>query len=291
MKGAGLLSLLAIAAGLHAADAPPDATETRKLIGAMREAALAYDSRLPDFICTQTTHREVLREPNPVAGVKSSGQRGANVMGLSNTEQGWKPMDSFEEQVTYFGHKETYKLVSMNGKRAKKDDVPPPGVASTGEFGSTLGGIFDPRSHADFQWKRSDKLRGKSVYVFSYSIDKENSASEITAGTFRLVVGYHGLLFVDRDTNTTTMMRVTTEAEIPPDFPMQHVTHLLDYGEAVIAGTSYLVPLHSEMESRVSQDFANYGKVGGTSPLLTFRNKIDFKDYRKYGVESTLKPE
>jgi hypothetical protein len=289
MRIALLTCLIAISALLPGADGPPDAAETQKLIAAMREAALAYDSKLPDFICTQTTHRAVFREPNVLTGVKTSGQRGANLAGLNNAEQGWKPMDSFEEQVTYFGHKETYKLVLMNGKRAKKDEAPPPGVASTGEFGSTLGGIFDPRSHADFQWKRADKLRGKSVYVFSFSVAKENSAAEIAAGPTKLVVGYHGFLFADRDANT--MMRVTTEAEIPPDFPMQHVTHLLDYGEAVIAGEHYLVPLHSEMESRVSQDFANYGKTGGNSPLLTFRNKIDFKEYRKYGVEATLKPE
>ncbi|HWE51332.1 MAG TPA: hypothetical protein VG273_16185 [Bryobacteraceae bacterium] len=288
MKIARLLCLSTLATGLFAAENPPDAAVTGKLIDSMRESALSYDSRLPDFICTQTTHREIRREPNPVTGIKVSGQRGtASLPGSADVS--WRPIDEIEQQVTYFGHKETYKLVSMNGKAIKKNETPPPGVASTGEFGSTLGGIFDPRSHADFEWKRWDKLRGHPVYVFSFSIAKENSAAQIAAGTSQLVVGYHGFLFVDRE--DSTIMRVTTEADIPPDFPLQHVTHLLDYGQAIIAGERYLVPLHSEMESRVTEDFANYGRLGGTSPLRYFRNKIDFKAYRKYGVESSLKPE
>jgi hypothetical protein len=283
---AGLLAEAPFAVG---AEAPPVPATEQRLVGAMREAALAYTSKLPDFICTQMTHREFQRERAPSASMHvSGGSRGPGIAGPS-VDHDWKPVDIVEQQLTYFNHRETYKLVATNGKRAGSGEGTPSGMASTGEFGSTLGGIFDPESHAEFTWNRWDKLRGRPVYVFSFSVAKQNSSALIEAGPSRIVTGYHGLLFVERETNA--FLRVTTEAEIPPDFPLQHVTHLLDYGPVAIAGERYLLPLHSEMESSASEDFVESGKRGGTSPMVNFRNKIDFKGYRKYGVEATLKPE
>jgi hypothetical protein len=297
MKNGRLLRLSAIAVALlaggpfaatQAAEAEPDAVATQKLVDAMREAALAYTSKLPDFICTQVTHREFQRDRAPSASVRTSAPHGGGpASGI--VDHDWRPVDTIEQQLSYFSHQETYKLVSTNGKRAAGGEAAPSGMASTGEFGSTLAGIFDPPSHAEFTWKRWDKLRGRPVYVFSFSVAKENSTALIEAGASRIVVGYHGLLFVDRETNT--FMRVTTEAEIPPDFPLQHVTHLLDYGPAMIAGERYLLPVHSEMESRAREDFVDSGLLGGTSAMVNFRNKIDFKGYRKYAAEATLKPE
>ncbi len=298
MKTARLPCLIAIIAWLltggqlsraATAQAPPDPAAAQRLVDAMSEAALAYTSRLPDFICTQITHREFQRERPPAgASLHIGGSRSGPSSGPV-VDYDWKAIDAIEQQLTYFSHKETYKPVAINGTRAAAGKPSPSGLASTGEFGSTLAGIFDPQSHADFQWSRWDKLRGRPVYVFSFSVAKENSAAMIEAGGSRIVVGYHGLVFVERE--TSTFMRVTTEAEIPPDFPLQHVIHLLDYGPVVIAGEHYLLPIHSEMESRTSQDFVDSGRVGGTSPLVNFRNKIDFKSYRKYGVDATLKPE
>ena len=162
-------------------------------------------------------------------------------------------------------------------------------MTSSGEFGSALSGIFDPRSHADFEWKRWDTLRSQPVYVFAYRIAKENSVSQLDAAGVRVVVGYHGLVFADR--NTRQVMRVTTEVESPRDFPLRTVVKVLDYGQALIAGEHFLVPLHGEMEMRTSTDFMQYGRLGGNSPDVTLRNDTDFRAYRKYGVETTLKPE
>ena len=284
----GTLALFAIAGSAGAA-APPDGMALEKTIAAMRESALAFDAHLPDFICTQVTHREVKREALaglPV-GARLSGSRGSTP--ATGTETGWKSVDSIEEQLTYFGHKESYKLVSLNGKRVKPGEEPDTGLKSSGEFGSTLGGIFDPLSRAEFKWKRTGKLRGQTVNVFEYSIAQTNSSSQLSAGSERVTVGYHGLLFVERESNA--VIRVTTEAEVPADFPLQNVKRELDYGRANVGGQEYLLPLHSQTESRASEDFMQSGRTGGNSPLVTLRNTIDFKSFRKYGVDSELKPE
>lgn len=277
------------ARALHA-EPRPDAATIQKLIEAMREGALAYDSRLPDFICTQVTHREVRREAaNQTQGITAGRRGGGGTGSMPATDTSWKPVDTIEEQLTYFSHRETYKLVATNGKKAGPDEQPEPGAASSGEFGSTLSGIFDPASHADFNWKRWDKVRGQPVYVFTFSIAKENSTAQLVAGRTKLIVAYHGLIFAERESNT--ILRLTTEAEIPPDFPLQHVIHELDYGPAMIAGERFVLPLHGEMQSQASESFINSGQMLGGSPLVSFRNRIDFKGYRKYGVDAVLKPE
>jgi hypothetical protein len=289
MTGLRILCFLFIAGILPAAEAPPDAATVEKLLATMRDAAKAYDSKLPDFICTQITRRETRREVEQIGGVRTSGRGGASIPGAGGSDGNWKALDSIEQQLTYFGHKETYKVVAVNGRPVKSDKAADTGMTSSGEFGSTLGGIFDTLSHAEFKWDRWDKLRGVPVYVFSYSITKENSNAMLSAGPARVVAAYHGLIFVDREAGT--IARVTTAADVPPDFPLQNVTHVLDYGIATIAGERFLLPLRSEMESRATKEFVDNGRIGGSSPLVTFRNTIDFKGYRKYGVESVVRPE
>jgi hypothetical protein len=280
---------LALAPGLFA-QAPPDAAEQTKILDAIREAALGFDRNLPDFICTQVTQRHAQRDQDSLLGIRMSNGRGGGSRSPANAkESGWEPVDAYEELLTYFGHHETYTVLKVNGKRVRPGEAPPPGLVSSGEFGSTLNGIFDPLSKADFEWKRWDILRGKPVYVFGFRISRENSSAELRAASTRITVGYHGLLFADRETKA--VLRVTTEAETPVEFPLQGVRHVLDYGETAIAGVTFLVPLHGEMDSRTSSDFMQYGRLGGNSPQVTLRNEVSFRGYRKYATESVLKPE
>jgi hypothetical protein len=282
--------VIALSTVLFAADAPPEAAEQATIVAAMREAALAYDRNLPNFICSQTTRREVRREPDLTLGVRTGGGRQSSATPIQSTRRGqWEAVDDYEQQLSYFDHRETYLLVRRNGKSVKKGDATAPGLASSGEFGSTLNHIFEAESKTDFEWKRADVLRGHPVYVFEFRILKENSAAQMSAGSETIIVAYHGLLFADRDTKT--IMRVTTEAEVPPAFPLQNVTHVLDYGQFTIAGEQFLLPLRAEVQSRASEEFMQSGRTGGSSKLATLRNSVDFSGYRKYTSESTLKPE
>ena len=52
------------------------------------------------------------------------------------------------------------------------------------------------------------------------------------------VVGYRGLIYADRDRKT--VLRISTEADSPQDSPLQNVTHLLDYGHALIGREEFL---------------------------------------------------
>jgi hypothetical protein len=288
LKPRVLLVLLAMP--LLAADAPPEPAEQAKIIAAMREAALAFDKNLPNFICTQTTHRETRREADMTLGVRIGGGRSGSIAAAPQGANGaWEAQDNFEQQLSYFDHQETYVLLKRNGKAVSKGHENPPGLTSSGEFGSTLGHIFEAESKTEFEWKRADTLRGHPVYVFAFKIAQENSAAQMFAGGRKVVVAYHGFLFVDRETKT--VLRVTTEAEVPSDFPLHGASQLLDYGQVTIGGEQFLLPLHADIQTKATEEYLRSGRVGPSSKLATLRNTVDFSAYRKYAAEATLKPE
>ncbi len=264
----------------------PDAAEQARILAEIRAAARAYVKNLPDFICAQVTNREIaLVVENTFAGVRESAGSRSNLNHLSVGRP--QTSDNIEEQLTYFDGRENYQLLKVNGKRPKAGETRPPGVSSTGEFGSTLDAIFDPESKTEFEWKRWETLRGQTVHVFSYRVDKSHSTSQLDVPGTSIVVGYHGLVFADRDSKM--VMRLTTEAEAPKDFPLQDVKHQLDYGLVAISGPRFLLPLHAGMQSQMSEEFLKYGRLGGRSRQVQIRNETDFREYRKYTAESELK--
>jgi hypothetical protein len=282
LRSAGLCLLTTMAC----AQSPPAADEQAKIIDGLRAYAKAYTQNLPNFICSQVTKREVVLAPNDVTGVRES-MPGRGHLGLSNTQR--KSTDTFEEQLGYFDHKESYQLLKVDGKKPKPGETRPPGLTSAGEFGTTLWGIFDPESKAEFEWKKWDTLRGQPVAVFSFRVDQSHSQAELNVPSRTAVVGYHGMIYAGRDANV--VLRLTTEAEPPKDFPLQDVTHLLDYGPVEIGGQSFTLPLRAEMQTRMSEDFMRFGREGGHSKQVFLTNQVDFREYRKYTAESVLKAE
>jgi hypothetical protein len=273
---------------LACAQAPPDAAEQAKVLAGLRAYAEAYTNNLPNFICFQVTRREVVEAPNTQVGGVRESSPGRGNLGLANLRER-KSTDTFEEQLSFFGHQEAYQLLKVNGKKQKPGEPRPPGMTSTGEFGTTLQGVFDPQSKAEFEWKKWDTLRAQPVSVFAFRVLQQNSQAQMEVPSRRVVVGYRGLLYASREDNI--VLRLTTEAEPPKDFPLQDVTHLLDYGPVEIAGQHFILPLHAEMQTRMSEDFMKYGRESGNSKQVYLRNQVDFREYRKYTAESVLKAE
>jgi len=270
------------------AQAPPTAAEQEKSIAEIRVYAEAYTGRLPNFICSQLTRREIVLAPSDaLSGVRESSMNRGGGSRINLAER--KSTDTFEEQLGYFDRRENYQLLRVNGKKQKPGEPRPPGMTSTGEFGTTLSAVFDPESKTEFEWRRWDTLRGQPVEVFAFRVGQSNSRAQMEVPSRSVVVGYHGLVFAERGTHV--VLRLTTEAEAPKDFPLQDVTHLLEYGAVEIGGQHFMLPLHAEVQTRMSEEFMKSGRAGGTSRQVFLRNQVDFREYRKYTAESVLKAE
>jgi hypothetical protein len=232
---------------------PPSAEEQGRILEKVRNWALNYTKTLPDFICTQVTRRYV--DPS----------------GLEY----FQLVDTLTARLSYFEQKEDYKLILHNNTVTTQSYHDLGGATSTGEFGSMLREVFEPRSQARFEWDHWATLRKRRALVFSYRIAQPNSQWHINyERRLDIVPGYRGLIYVDKETNQ--VLRVSLDAEdIPPSFPVQQARTMLDYAFTEISGKNFLLPLKAEIKMRATK-------------YLT-RNDVEFRLYRKFSAESELK--
>ncbi len=231
---------------------PPSPAEQQRILQEVREYAAQYERGLPDFICTQVTRRYV--DPT----------------GL----EFWNQQDVITARLSYFDRREDYKVVLINNRPTNLSYDNLGGATSTGEFGSMMRELFDPATEARFRWERWATLRGRRTHVFSYQVDQPRSRWRISyQKTLEIQPAYRGLVYVDRD--TLAVVRITLEAVgIPPDFPIQQASTVLDYDFVEIADRQYWLPLRAVVRMREGK--------------LLLRNEVEFRMYRKFAAEATI---
>ena len=121
-------------------------------------------------------------------------------------------------------------------------------------------------------------LRGKRTYVFSYRISSANSEYSIDwQRQQHIIIGYRGLIYVDKDAGTerARVLRITMEAiDIPPAFPVQQASTILDYDNVKIGDREFVLPLKAEVRMRHDK-------------YLT-KNVKEFRLYRKFSADATV---
>jgi len=229
--------------------------EQASLLEQAREAALQYSASLPDFLCT-----EVVRRAHDPRG-----------------DGRWQNLDTLTVKLSYFDHREEYKLMEIDGKPTLLEYESVLGTVSAGEFGTRLYSIFDPRSDGEFRWKGWTTLRELRVARFSYRIPLGSSTYLLLyrpsqAQRNEVVVAYHGDVYVDRETHM--VLRLTLQAEIPRSFPINLTESSVDYDYAEVGGKLYLLPSHAYSKAK------NWGYQA--------ENNVEFRGYHKFHTESTL---
>jgi hypothetical protein len=219
----------------------------------MREYALSYTAKLPNFLCAQTTRRHL--DP------KNPKYRAAG--------------DVIQEQISFYEHKENYKVQMINGQSVHNiSHEQIGGVRSSGEWGSMLHNIFAPEDEAQFDWDHWGTLRGKLMYVFAYRIEKDRGYSMGDDETKKQYTSaYTGLVYADKETREIERITLKT-VEIPQDFPVKEVALTLDYKPTDISGHIYTLPFHYELDSV---------HIHGNS-----KNEAEFKLYQVYGADTTI---
>ena len=187
----------------------------------------------------------------------------------------WSPSDRIAEKLSYFDQHEKYELISQNENAMfGKTWEAVGGSISRGEFGTLLREIFEPESAAGIQWLRWGNLRNHLCHVYEYRIDREHSRETIEFERKQQVTpGYHGLIFVQQGQNV--VLRVTVEPDIPTDFPVQDVHQIVDYNYVDISGRQFLLPLVSQVQMRNGR--------------YASKNDIEFRSYKKYSADTSIK--
>jgi hypothetical protein len=248
--------------------------EQARVLEIVRSSALQYSQKLPNFICTQITHRTVSADVNFGTSFNgASSTLGGTGIPVASRGQGGVN-DVIEEQLTYFDEFEHYEVVTVNGKKAgRREHMEFGGAISAGEFGTSLHNLFDPRSHATFSWDKAAKSGGRELYIFKFQVPSQDGAIVMDRDTDqKIFAGYTGRLFVDKELQQ--VVRITSELDLPTGFPIKMATISVDYKPVEIAGASYSLPSHSEVRMRDNSRL--------------YVNEIEFKNYHKFVSESTI---
>jgi len=258
-----LLHLRDASSGMPAPLAPaiesppqPSPEEQRRIWAAATANSLNYSESLPDFICNEVVRR--FKDPTG--------------------RESFRLADTLVIRLTYFEHKEDYRLLTVNNRSTGLSYEQTGGAITEGEFGTMLFSTFTPAAQTEYRWDHWTTLRKRPASVYFFRIVPPHSYYRITWGTTAggrrsTTAGQHGYVYVDRESNMVVRIAATADG-IPQDFPVQKAITLLDYGFSEVGGRQYLLPLHAT--TRLD--------------ALPFqhRNEVDFLAYRKFSADATI---
>lgn len=222
------------------------------LLGRAREAAIEFNEKLPAFLCDQLVSRYESRTLKPQ----------------------WKLRDRVQLELAYTKGKEEYRNIRLNGNPLKKGSPEETGTWSTGEFGTTLISIFASTRPEDFRFRGDSEAAGIQALVYDFSVPKERSQWTIRYG-YAVRPAYEGSLWIDPASARVLRIEMSSR-QLPANYEVDKVEMTVDYGWVDIAGTRWLLPVRSE----------NLACYRGTFHCA--RNEIEFRNYRKFEVESQV---
>jgi hypothetical protein len=232
-----------LAARAQEGPAPLDEPEQKKLIEDMKARALQYSKELPNFACVQVTRKNV--DP-------------------TGSSRHWKLTETVHEELISQGGKEEYTEVAPSGKKSSGENRPA-GLIAASEFSDIVSWIFDPKYKGEFQWTKSDSLRGHRVQTVAYKIP--NETSQLTVGKKgQFKVGMVGVIDVDAD--TASILRIAVVAMgLPKNAPVSVVSMEFHFDFSKIGDHYFLLPLKADLQSKEAK--------------ALMWNEVEFREYRK----------
>ncbi len=219
-----------------------------------KEAGAAFVGVLPNFFCRQLTTRYETDRP----------------------KDGWQAIDTISADLTYENGHESYTNIKVGNKETKGSMEDVGGSWSTGEFASLLDDLFDPGTSATFRKSGQDTISGRSATTFKFDVTREHSHWRVITAGQLYYPAFRGTVWIDRE--TSRVLRLEMESRnIPLLFPLSKVEEAVDYDFVRLATPQpFLLPTVSEVLSCYQ----------GSSHCS--RNRIEFRNYRKFGAESGI---
>lgn len=219
-----------------------------------REAAAQFEGSLPNFFCQQITTRYQSDHP----------------------KTGWDALDIVTADVAYENGAESYRNIKVGNKVVNKDMMDIEGSRSTGEFSSILADLFSPQTAASFRRTGSDTIHGRSTLVYHFDVTREHSHWRIMGPAQLYYPAFSGSIWIDKE--TSRVVRVEQQAKnMPLLFPFDTTESATEYDFVRLSTpTQYLLPIDAEVLSC------------SRGTRMCVRNKIEFRNYRKFGAESSV---
>ena len=223
------------------------------IIAKAREAAASYLDTLPNYLVQQMTTRYQSDRP----------------------KSGWTALDVVTADVTVKDGLESYKNIKVGNKSVNTPMDQIEGTRSTGEFSTMLEQLLE-NGAAKFRAGGTDTIHNRTAYKYSFEIPRELSRWRIESPSQLYYPATKGTIWIDKE--TSRVLRIEQQGKpMPALFPFDTIESATDW-DFIRLGTSgpYLLPVEAEVLSCQR----------GTS--ICSRNKIEFRNYRKFGSETNI---
>lgn len=223
------------------------------LIAQTMEWVGTFTNGLPNFLCQQITTRYA----------------------EASKSEGWQPVDIITAKVVYENGGETYKDISLGGKKTNKSMLELGGSTSTGEFAATLRDVFSPATQAKFQFSKTAQVASTTVSVYHFTVELPNSHWSIKVGSQLLRPAYSGDVWINKSNSEVRKIEMQAD-NVPANFPMRSVYTSVAYDPVRLGTSNFLLPV-------VAVNQACERKSTTCS-----KNDVEWRDYHKYSGESTI---
>jgi hypothetical protein len=249
------------------APTPQPTVSADPFIEKARTLAMEFVETLPKYLVRQETTRSIQVGFQP----------------------GWREVDRISAELLYENNREVIRSIQLNGKPAEIKDVQESGTWSTGNFGGLLQGLFHPQSRTMFRARGAAKVAGREAVVYTYSVQKANSAWKLIYGEQTYLPEYEGTVWLDASTARVLRFNMTARG-LPASFAMGRAEASTTYGFVRIGTGEYLLPVSSTslgcyrpaLLARPGRDSAR------SNSGYCAENVIQFRDYRQFGAESRI---
>jgi hypothetical protein len=179
----------------------------------------------------------------------------------------WRALDHVSADLACENGKERY--LNLSKKPVES------GAWSTGEFATLLRDLFSLGTAAEFRFRGSSWMNKRDARLYDFKVPQERSHwHAVTPGQTHFPA-YKGSVWIDKQ--TARPLRIEMQArDIPAQFPLDVIETAADYDFVTIGDSPFLLPVKADtlMCNR------------GTSECSL--NKIEFRNYRKFGAKSEI---
>ena len=271
----GLVGLWLAVAGVAAQDGPirirpqvaraapvPDSSPVQNhsdIIERTRSMVREYIDKLPNFICTRTTRRS-WDLPGTAREVAT---------------------ETVVAEGRFVDGRESYSIVSVNGKPWEDSRDPHQIRGLWGGLGSLLRNWFQPQAKTGFERSRDAMVRGRRAYAFRAVNPRPVQGISIGLnpdGSYRspINVGFRGWAFIEKTSGNVLRMVAEETLRIPTTYPVRQYSYRIDYDYVPIADSVHLLPV-----KQLGWWYMRSGWV--------IQDVIDYTGHRKFDVESSMK--
>jgi hypothetical protein len=275
------------------ADAMPDAAAAHQMLAQVVNYVNTSLRQLPNLIATRDT---IGYEDRPAQDIQGE----VALVSLS-----FMPLHVAGKSSVTVTYRDGKEMIDEGGAKVKNRGPAVQGLQTAGVFGPILGVVVGDALKGKISWGRWEKGATGTEAVLRYAVPKEKSNDKVQfccvpdgvdpntlapiLKVFSELAAYHGEIAFDPASGA--ILRITLEADMPPEEVVSAAGIVVEYGPVGIAGKTYICPAKSISIIKAHVDAPPPGLHMASiykGPPKTFLNDVAFGQYRRFGSETRI---